>query len=157
MKLTFWLKTQLKWTNWWNLNEEFWNVQIHYEKLFISIQIGGYISQRSWCGKKRLVSCRNRWVCKIWTLFIWVPLVSKFIGVKFVLSKKSIVIWLHTIVINNLFNWLKFWGLNNNLCVVHILFYFYIDQAKPGELVNTPRSLQACILLGVDPSEIQYR
>ncbi|XP_024364125.1 uncharacterized protein [Physcomitrium patens] len=32
-----------------------------------------------------------------------------------------------------------------------------IDQAKPGELVNTPRSLQACILLGVDPSEIQYR
>jgi hypothetical protein len=37
------------------------------------------------------------------------------------------------------------------------IYVFSTDKAGPGELVNTPKSLQACLLLGIDPEEIQFR
>lgn len=34
---------------------------------------------------------------------------------------------------------------------------FLADNCAPGEFVNTPRSLQACLYLGIDPQEIENK
>jgi hypothetical protein len=40
---------------------------------------------------------------------------------------------------------------------IKILKLFLADNCAPGEFVNTPRSLQACLYLGIDPQEIENK